>query len=132
MSPTEEYWNNVAKQKEAYKELDQFVPGEAGFQYYPVPKEEHDKWRKDQDRKNMEAYEKREREKNNAVLEIREEEPRGNGHNTATNIEIPIEAILADTVEAKYPNIKKAATFNPDHCDLKKKSTRKRASNKKK
>ena len=130
----DEYLEKVSKQKIGYNELDKFVPGEAGLQYFPVPKEEHDKWRKDQDRKNMEAYEKREREKNNAVLEIREEEVRGNGHDKPkiTFVEELVNTPLTPGWDVTEPiEISDTIMKTKTHCDLKKKSTRKRASNSK-
>ena len=75
----EDYLDHVSKQKMAYKELDKFEPGQGGLQYFPVPKEEHDAWRKEKVKKDMEEYERQQKSKLD-VLAMREESPRSNGH----------------------------------------------------
>lgn len=129
--PKEDYLDKVSKQKIGYKELDKFVPGEAGLQYFPVPVEEYNSWKKEQDRKSLEEWEKKQKDKQ-AILELRTEEPRSNGHNEIT-IEIPIEK---DGKEIARSTITKSITWpkltNPNLCDLKKKySNKKRVSKKK-
>lgn len=76
----EDYLDKVSKQKTAYKELDKFEPGQGGLQYFPVPKEEHDAWKREKNLKDMEAYEKQQKHKLD-VLALREELTRSNGHN---------------------------------------------------
>ena len=134
----EDYLDKVSKQKTAYKELDKFEPGQGGLQYFPVPAEEWKQWRKEQDRKNMEAYEKRELEKQNSILELREEAPRSNGHDKP---QIELNEGHPSLTTCKFCNntvgqcnCKENPKFdkvNPDHCDLKKKPTRKKVNKKK-
>jgi hypothetical protein len=139
----DEILEHVSKQKAAYKELDTFEPGQGGLQYFPVPVEEWNAWKKEKDRKDMEAYEKRELEKqNNGVLELREELPRSNGHDkpqttlyeghpslTTCNYCNNAVGKCNCNENPKFDKIK-----NPDHCELKKqekKPVKKRVSKKK-
>jgi len=142
MTPSEEIWDKIAIQKAGYKELEKFVPGEAGFQYFPVPEEEHKAWEKEQERKNMEAYELKEATKRKALLDLREDTgERGNGHNKP---QVTLYEGHPSLTTCKYCNntvgkcnCKDNPKFdkinpNPDHCDLKKKSIKKRSSSSKK
>lgn len=67
MSTTD--WDKVSLQKMMYDELDHFVPGQAGLQYYPVPEQEWKEWKKEQDRKAMEYYLKTVQEEKKEILD---------------------------------------------------------------
>lgn len=80
------YLDKYAKQKTAYKELDSFVAGEGGLQYFPVPDLEWVTWKKEQSKKNMEEWERKEAARNKAILDLRTDpQTRGNGHNDVNN-----------------------------------------------
>ncbi|MGI9011108.1 MAG: hypothetical protein ACR2F1_07970 [Nitrososphaeraceae archaeon] len=102
-------WDKVTVQKIGYQELEKFVPGEGGLQYYPIPVEEYKKWEQEQDRKNMNEWEKKELEKKKAILDLYEEKIRGNGHTTTTTTN--------------------NNNNNNSHCELKKKNKKKNTKN---
>lgn len=125
----DEILEKVSKQKAAYKELDQFEPGQGGLQYFPVPAEEHAAWRKAKAKEEMEEYERQQLAKqNNTVLELREEKARGNGHDKP---QVTLYEGHPSLTTCKYCNNTvgqcncnenpKLDKINPDHCDLKKK-----------
>jgi len=141
--PEEDYLNKVSKQKAAYNELAQFEPGQGGLQYFPVPKEEHDNWQKEYDKKKLAEWEAKEDQKkvnNNSVLDLRTEEPRSNGHDKP---QVTLYEGHPSLTNCNYCNntvgqcnCKDNPRFdkiiNPDHCELKKIPKKKRASSSKK
>lgn len=132
-------WDKVARQTQGYRELDEFKPGDSlHLQYFPVPSDILEKHQKEKDKKAMEEYEQKLREKEEsqkALLELREEEPRENGHNKPTikvNFKKAFETLgITDICKGcdkhtVFCTCNKEDKNNPSHCDLKKKSKRKK------
>lgn len=157
-----DWMDKYSKQVMGYKELDKFKPGDSlHLQYYPVPEEEIKAWQKEKDRIAMQNYEeklKQQEETKKALLELREEETRENGHNTVKitrdekglHLDVPGKEPLPIPEEQRHDKIKSITTIckdcdkhtifcecnkekqqNPSHCDLKKQSTRRKSKNKK-
>lgn len=131
-------WDKVARQTQGYRELDEFKPGDSlHLQYFPVPEEELARHQKEKDKLAMQKYEEQLKEKEEtkkALLELREEATRENGH--TVKVEIPINyngkeiqrIIKKETITDICKDCDKHTILctcnnkqqNPSRCDLKK------------